>query len=257
MFDIHTPHFIARLTFTEIRRRLAVAPSIIVPVASMEPFGEVGAVGASAVCCVAIADRLSEKTGILLSAPLLYGHSTPYRAFAGCAGAKHTALESLVVSIAKDFSAQGCRTLYLVDGSYEGSDALGEASRAVHSRRLACETHVLSWQHDDTIRAHVAKRCGAAEPARCEYGILSMAATLDPLYVRAAAKPGTTAKAGESTGRAWRKRGRDPEKYRKLFPDGLTSQAACAYDAAFGTELLDRITAHFAAQMQQTESKRA
>ncbi|MBD3392080.1 MAG: hypothetical protein GF418_08390 [Chitinivibrionales bacterium] len=242
---IRTPNFIPRLTFKECRESIRASKSVIVPVAAMEPFGNIGAVGVSALCCIAICDRLSMETGVLLSWPVLSGHATPFGVFAGCAGAKQGMVESVVACICRAYAGQGCARVFIVDGSYDAKEALDSAMRRV---RHTITVQILAWQHDREIRSLIEARTGVPAHGRCEHALLSMAASIDKSYMREQALD--PARRGDPEAcRAWRRRGRDPERYAKLFPDGLASDPR-EPDPVFGKELFENIVHHFAAEMQ-------
>ena len=95
-----------------------------------------------------------------------------------------------------------------------------------------------SLQRDERVRAFIARHVQGKEFGRTEYGMLSLAASIDPALVRQTGK-----KDAADTDRyeTWRRRGADPEQYRKLFPDCSSSNAAHRFDPDFGKELFNFI----------------
>jgi creatinine amidohydrolase/Fe(II)-dependent formamide hydrolase-like protein len=229
--------FMPALPFTEIEERLHNRSCILIPIASLEPYGPAAGVGCGVVSCTAIAEGLCRECGVLMAPPLWYAHSTPYRAFGGAIGLKRKHLVTAMLDILRDCAVQGVSTVILLDGSYESHAALLAARRRIAGSHPAMRVEVMAWQHEPVLRAMVEERTGRACHGRLEFGIVSMAAYVDPTLVETRS-PAWAAASGEP-GSAWRKRGSDPEKLRKLIPSG----SACSLrpDPAFGKALLTHL----------------
>jgi hypothetical protein len=103
---------------------------------------------------------------------------------------------------------------------------------------------LFSLHHDAWVRAFIAKHQPGPELGRTEYGMLSMAAWIDPDLVRGSVKKDASVTAGPAAAerfKKWHKRGADPEQFRKLFPNGSSSTIAAGFNAGFGKQLFEYI----------------
>jgi creatinine amidohydrolase/Fe(II)-dependent formamide hydrolase-like protein len=241
MQTVKSPWFVPVMTFPEIRRRIELFPCAILPVAGMEPAGMHGTVGAGSIINMAIADVLSVKTGALLFPSLNYGYSTPYSSFAGCFGIKQAALESVLADIIASSVRQGVSCLYIIDGSFDNMEAVERAVKYSARNSVSQSENILAWQRNKTVSEFIKTQAGITWMGRCEYGILSMSAAIGLL------KESDSGNCARDTDwkkyNTWMRRGRDPEKFKKLFPEGIVSHQK--HDAVFGKSLLDFITGHF------------
>lgn len=248
-FEIRTPRFIPLLTSLEIQNVISEKAAVLIPVCGMEPMGEWCASGAAAACCFALCDMLSMKTGILLAPPVLFGLGTPFQAFAGCSGMRPATFEAAMTQMADSYIQQGCAAVYCIDGSSEGDATIRRSVHRVQSHRRAGHVHLLSWQHDKRILEFIKGRSPAyACASRCEYGIISMACVLDKALVRQAAAHASEPaelEAADAKYTAWRRRGRDPRRLKKLFPVGSILSGPTG-NPQLGRELLEFIAEHFA-----------
>jgi creatinine amidohydrolase/Fe(II)-dependent formamide hydrolase-like protein len=246
-FRIQSPLYIPFMTFREIRASIDVAAPVVLPVSVMEPVGPLCTVGAASAVCMAVADRLSCGTAAALAPPYLYGCAVPYRSFEGCAGVKRSTLEHAVAGILDSLLLQGFRHAFVVDGTSACDDVLRAAARRTAACRKDRQVHVLSWTADARVRKYIEERCGGPPGPRCELAVMSMAASIDPGLVRTAQSPVRAPRtAGAEKYAEWRKRGSDPERFKKLFPDGVVSDASMPCSpAAFGGELLAFISELF------------
>jgi hypothetical protein len=155
-------------------------------------------------------------------------------------------LATALTDILRDCAVQGMATVFLVDGSYDALSSLQSARRRLAALHPDMHVEIMAWQHEASVRTMVAERAGSPCGGRLELGILSIASRLEPSLVDLAETAGTNvAREPESS---WRKRGRDPEKLRKLMPSG--SACPVAPEAAFGEALLIHIANMFTERAQ-------
>jgi creatinine amidohydrolase/Fe(II)-dependent formamide hydrolase-like protein len=239
----HSPFYSAKMTWGEIHDVIAVTPAIILPIGPTEPCSEYGTMGASALSCFALANKLSEKKKILLSPVVPFGYSIAYRAFDGCGVLSAKTLTALLIDLLKSWRCQHIRIFIIIDGGSDNNYMVKEATQRIFARNPETRFCILNWQHMSEVRSFIAAACPGIEYARSEYGILSMASYLDLSFVR---QPDAQKKHGaiadQKTFQKWQKTGRDPEKFRKLFPDAQTSSIAHKFNAQFGRELLLHIS---------------
>jgi creatinine amidohydrolase/Fe(II)-dependent formamide hydrolase-like protein len=238
---VRSPYDLSRLTFGEVEKEIARLPALIVPLGGCEPYGEGGTLGAASACAETLAAALSAKLHMLLAPTLAYGCSTPYGAFGGNAGVKQRTLINILGETVRQWYGQGFRTVIIVDGVFDNGDAVDAALRRLNDSNARLKAISFSLQRDERIRAFIGHHLQEKEFGRTEYGILSLAAFIDPDLARPSDKKNRSAAPMDAERfRTWRKRGADPGQFRKLFPNAA-STGACKYDADFGKELFDFI----------------
>jgi creatinine amidohydrolase/Fe(II)-dependent formamide hydrolase-like protein len=240
MIEPRSPHYLPRLTFEQVEARIRTNPSVVIPLAGLEPVGN-AALGVAAVVCCEIADALSERTGSLLAPLYGYAHTTPFRSFGGAIGVKTKALATALTGVILDCAAQGIESVTVLDGGFDNSEALQLVRKRFSATHPRLALRWLAWQHDTGIRRFAAAESGVGDHSRCEFGLLSMAAHVSGELTRHFTP--VSDGPGGNRERRWRKRGMDPEQLRKNMPAGTLCSAAP--DAAFGAKLIAHIVDTF------------
>jgi creatinine amidohydrolase/Fe(II)-dependent formamide hydrolase-like protein len=244
MYLPQTPHYLPALSFPLIEARIARKPAIILPVGGLEPLGRHVPLGAANLCVTALADQLSAETGVLMAPLFPFGATRPFRAFGGAGGMHWKRLGAAVAAVLRDYIAQGARQLLVVDGLYGNDASLAWAARYIQARYPQTTVSVLAWQREPDIRRFIGEATGTREPGRSEVGLLSMASALGMTF----APPDSQAKQAvkdPSAYRTWSRRGKDPEKFRKLYPDATVAAHQVPVEKALGEELLKRVVGLF------------
>jgi creatinine amidohydrolase/Fe(II)-dependent formamide hydrolase-like protein len=247
-----SPFYCVKMIQQEIRELLMLTPAIILPLGSTEPCARYGTMGASALSCFALANKLSKKKKILLSPLVPFGYSIAYRTFDGCGTLSAKTLTSLLTDLMKSWLSQRIHTFVIIDSVPENHCMIEDATQRIIARNPETKFCILNWHLMSEVRSFISGACPGHEFERSEYGILSMAAYLDGSFVRqppSQIKPG--ADADQKTYQKWQKTGRDPEKFRKLFPDGQTSSIAYKFNAQFGQKLFFHISDVFEKTLKQ------
>ena len=243
-FLLPSPYAIARLTFREVAKECERLPAIILPIGGCEPYAELGALGVASVCADALGDALSAKLRLLLAPALAYGCSIPYMAFEGSAGVKPRTMTNMLCETIRGWYFQGFKAVVIIDALADTGEATDLALRRLKTSHPDRKVFLLPLQRDQRIRAFIGNHVPGKELGRTEYGMLSMAAFIDPALVRAG-DTGTPVAARSQPDmerfRTWRKRGADPQQFRKLFPAASSSSIAHRYDADFGRVLFEYI----------------
>jgi creatinine amidohydrolase/Fe(II)-dependent formamide hydrolase-like protein len=240
------PYFIAAMTFREIESAIKRKPALIVPLGSLEPCTECGALGAAALCCNALAGKLSETMNILLAPMMPFGNSIAYKAFPGCGTLSKRTFRAFVQDILQSWIFQGVLNFIIIDGNTGSARTLKDAVKLPLARHPRVRCSILNWHHLPEVRSLIAKQSEGPERDRSEYGILSMAAFLDHAYVgRTSTGKRENTRVSDAVYQKWQRTGADPEKFRKLFPDARTSANALAYSATFGETLFQSILGTF------------
>jgi creatinine amidohydrolase/Fe(II)-dependent formamide hydrolase-like protein len=237
--------YLSCLTFLEVEEELSRRPELILPLGGCEPYGPCGCLGTATACAEALAGALAEKLDIMYAPAFAIGCSTAYGAFGGTAAIKPRTLTNSLGEIILRWHVQGFRTLIIIDCLFDNSKAVDEAIRRIKTAKPEMKIISFSLQRDERVRAFIGRHCRGKEPGRTEYGILSLAAHIDPLLVRPAGEKNRPAAAATPTDikryTAWRKRGADPQEFRKVFPECSASGSAYGFDPVFGKDLFEFI----------------
>jgi creatinine amidohydrolase/Fe(II)-dependent formamide hydrolase-like protein len=237
------PLALSHLTFREIEQEIERLTAIIVPLGGCEPWAGFGSLGIAAAVAGALAGELSARTRILMAPVITYGCSTPFASFGGSAGVKPRTMTNMLCETIRMWFFQGFSTVFLIDALMENKEAVDAAVRRLKSSHPHTTIEVFAIQRDEGIRAFAAQLSPPGDELyRSEFGMLSLAAWIDPALVRPPHDQGRTA-AGctREQFKSWRKRGADPEQYRKRTPDCSSSSIAHHYNARAGQSIFEYI----------------
>ena len=233
---------LSHLTFQEVEKEIAGNPALILPLGGCEPYGEYGTLGTVSAVVEALATALSSKLHLLLAPTQAFGCSTPYSAFGGSAGLKARTLTNILCETIRQWYGQGFRAVIIIDGQFDNSEAVDQALRRLKNVKPEMKICAFSLQRDERVRAFIGQHVQGKEYGRTEYGLSSLAAFIDPGLVREPKKNSPLTKAPDpECYTTWRKRGADPEHYRKLFPNASAGNSACRFNVDFGENLFDFI----------------
>jgi creatinine amidohydrolase/Fe(II)-dependent formamide hydrolase-like protein len=236
-----SPYSLSSLTSNQVKEHLQHSPCLLLPLGGMEPFGMIGSFGVNSVCIDAIAGALSQKLKLLIAPVLFYGCTSPYKSFKGSVGVKPKTFSSFLANLCNDCFFQGFEKVIILNSIEENVLALDLLVKRYNNHNVKIET--FSLQSDSNIRSFVRERKPGMEMGRSEFMMLSMAAFLQPALVVPAIGESSIHFPSSNIYSTWKKRGRDPEKYRKLFPTGSSSEIAHQYDPGFGEEVFNFIVA--------------
>ncbi|MDR0330989.1 MAG: creatininase family protein [Chitinispirillales bacterium] len=205
---------LGRLTHEQARLRIQSRPAVIIPLGSCEPFGQIGAVGAGTVCATEVAKDLSAKCKVLAAPPIPFGCSTPFISFPGATGVKPRTFINMLCEIIHAYVFQGVVRVFLINAAPFNREPAAEAIKRVEGKYPA----VKAMLYD--INAVIKGRGAVAGFDRDDELILSLLAYIRPdMHHGVIDDKRKNIDAGQY--RTWKKRGRDPEKLRKLSSGGL------------------------------------
>ncbi len=230
---------IEHLSHRDIERLFGARPFLILPVGALEPVGARGGIGEVNRCTAALARGISARLEVACAPLLAYGCCVPFMSFAGVAGAKVARAAGFICDLLRCWRFQGVRAVILLDGSSVEGRLGDEIGRRLPGRTPGI-LH-LRWQVIPELGAAVKGLVEGIEYGGSEYAVLSMAAYLGARPRRSADRH-TDTLPPEQTWQTWKKRGADPEKYRKLFPRGSSSEIASQFDPAAGEWLFEIIS---------------
>jgi len=206
------------LTSGQVAEHLAERPAVILPLGGSEPFGGIGGIGVETLCAERIANELSTRCRILSAPTLPYGCSTPFMAFPGAAGVKPRTFINLLCEIIHSYILQGAKRIFLINAAPFNKTPAAEAAKRIEKKYAGAKIFLfnlneLVYGADGADNADRIDRADAALLAIARY-LKHEPANFDTSSIK-------SARVTPNQYRAWRKRGADPQKLRKLFPDGL------------------------------------
>jgi len=250
-----------RLTYLQARRFIDERPALIVPLGGCEPMGHFGALGAESVCAASIAKKLALLCRILLAPVIPFGCSTPFIGFAGAAGVKPRTFVNMLLDILHAYIFQGIEKIFLISAApfnvkptVEAVNRLMTAYPQVTVLLLDINTILMRNIKDGgdkggiNINTDIGSRKKNKDTGvgfdRDDALLLSIYA-----YLRQENFDGIDSiicsNVDEARYRTWQKRGMDPQKLRKLFPDGLLLSSGTDINSVIsiecGRESFDRI----------------
>ncbi|MCL2183600.1 MAG: creatininase family protein [Chitinispirillia bacterium] len=222
---------IERLTHEEVRRRIGEVPAVIFPLGGCEPFGAVGEVGAESACALEIARELSRVSGILIAPLLPFSCSGPFISFAGAAAVKPHTFVNMLCDILHSYVFQGINRIFLVNAAPFNWGPADEVMR-----RMTLKYPGLKMAFFDINT--VLNGDKASDLDRDDGLILSLLS-----YIRLKPFEGIDAKPlDKEEYKVWKRRGRDPQKFQAICPDGLMLPPdSGSITPAGGKELFERI----------------
>jgi len=234
--------FLHELTFTGVEQHLTQSAGLIVPIGATEPSDASTILGASSLCCRQLAFSCAVKNSYLCSPVLPVSCSVPFSAFGGTAGVKPRTFSNFLLELMRGWAGQGFKNFILIDAGSYNQEAIAlmitRIKKSFPDRRIS----VLSLHNDHRIKEFIKIRNKTDKFGLIAYGIRSIAAFLDKTAIHDNLSSGIKIKtAGEIEYATWRKRGKDPQMFRKLFPLANATEDIAAGDADFGKELFGYI----------------
>jgi creatinine amidohydrolase/Fe(II)-dependent formamide hydrolase-like protein len=175
-------------------------------------------------------------------APLLaYGNSTPFKSFGGSAGVHGETLANMVMECCNCWLFHGFKRIMVLTLAMDGKQGIDVAVKRLNGAPgRDAAVRLCSLQDDERFRLYCSSRVAGTEYGRSEWGIRVLTSYLQPelLGEPVAARKGPLIEA--SAFRQWHRRGRDPEKLRKMAPSASLAAVPGVADAG-GKELFDHI----------------
>jgi len=223
------------LTFGQVSELLAARPSVILPLGGCEPFGDIGPIGIETLCVERIAAEVSTKCDILVAPTLPFGCSTPFISFPGAAGLKPRTFTNMLFEIMHAYVLQGTKNIFLISAAPFNEAPALEAVGRINKKYNGI--NAVLFDINTIIRTNVDHNTDRADMA-----LLSMAAYLEPANINTSGININRKSVTPDQYRTWKKRGADPQKLRKLFPDGLLQDLSTTeITPERGKEIFDRV----------------
>jgi creatinine amidohydrolase/Fe(II)-dependent formamide hydrolase-like protein len=222
---------IERLTHEQVRLCIDERPSIVVPLGGCEPLGAMGVTGAESVCASEIAGEVSRRCRILTAPLIPFGCSTPFISFPGAAGVKPRTFVNMLFDILHAYIFQGIVRIILVSAAPFNREPVKEVLKRIESKYPKVKTFFFD------INGMIGGYDNDMD--RNDALLLSLFMYLRPdVSIR---QNWTVRQNWTDQYRIWKKRGRDPEKLRKLCQDGLLMMEDGEVSQELGSDYFKRI----------------
>lgn len=214
------PRRLSDTTFPEIEKYLLKTPSLIFPVGSFEPLSGKLPIGILSRCCEELAFLLSRKTDIMVAPLFQYGFGTPFKAFGGCSGVSLRTFANSLIECCDGWFFQGFRRILLLTLEMEVEEVTVEAVKQINqSNKTGCEAALCALQKNEQFREYCARKCNVKESARSEWGDIALVRHFFSVcFTQGESLSETFPVPDRKSFLQWRKRGRDPQKLRKMTP---------------------------------------
>jgi creatinine amidohydrolase/Fe(II)-dependent formamide hydrolase-like protein len=215
---------ISRLSIEEIRLRQEKNQSLVVPLSGLEPFGSVGVSGIPGICSEALAYQLARRCASLVAPLIPYASSPAFKAFPGCVSIGSRVYENMLLNLCESWNFQGFKRILLINSAFMPDHALERALKRLEGLPENGAVRLFSWQSDKRVREKILSETGLPAFDRFEFSLLSIAFYIDKESIRDIRIDRGGVRVTLDEYKRWKKRGADPEKYRKLFKDGISSE---------------------------------
>jgi hypothetical protein len=232
-----------RLTYVRARQLIDECPAIIVPLGGCEPFGGIGGLGIESYCAAGIAKELSLRCRVLTTPVIPFGCSTPFIGFAGAAGLKPRTFINMLCDILRAYIFQGVEKIFLVNAAPFSREPAAEAAKRLMSAHL--RVTALLFDINTVLRGDI--KGGGGDGGKSHINDKNTCFDRDDAlllsiyaYLRQQKFDGidqvVKKNIRQEQYRTWKKRGADPQKLRKLFPNGLLLQPDVDINSAINSE---------------------
>jgi hypothetical protein len=235
---------VADFSFPQIEEQLRRRPSLIVPVGGLEPIGESLPLGTVNRCCESIADGLSIRLKVLAAPLLAYGNSIPFKSFGGCAGVHRDTLSTIIMECCNCWLFHGFKRIMVLTLAMDGRQGIDTAVKRLNKTPGRDNAvRYCSLQADERFRSLCASRFAGIEYGRSEWGVRTLAGYLYPELPGSPVVNNTPPLPDAADFKKWHRRGRDPEKLRKMAPHASFSAFTAAGEDGTGAcrDLFERV----------------
>lgn len=235
------PLFLAEMSYRQIEDHLKRIPCLVVPLGGLETYGKSGALGSAGICSYFICRELSLRLNVICAPDINYSCTGAFKAFPGCASLHHSTFINFLMNICHDWLFQGFKRILFINSIPDNNKYIEIVAQRINRLKKEDCIGFFDWQKNKRIGSFISKHISSNELGRSQKSILSMTAFLKPQLFSEFNDNESHRLPDRKIYSRWEKRGRDPVKFRKLFPSGGTSEDLLRYDSSFGEELFGYI----------------
>lgn len=228
-------------TWPEVEDYLTRSKGIIIPIGSTEQHGPNGLIGTDAICAEAVALRVGEATGALVSPGIPVGMATHHMAFPGSMTLRPSTLLALLGDWVLSLSRHGFERFFFVNGHGGNIASLRAAFSEIHADNLDrlgnnapyLRLQLCSWWDNGDVMQLSRKFYGGAEGSHATPSEVAVTQFLLPDTIKQVRLDPEIAPGGGF---------HDARDYRKRHPDGRIGSAPGRARPDHGAQLLDAAT---------------
>ncbi|KMQ50960.1 putative creatinine amidohydrolase [Chitinispirillum alkaliphilum] len=214
---------IENLSFGVLEKRIKENPVLVVPLGGTEPYGS-SSMGTANLITGAISTEVSERLSLLRAPVMPYGCSGPFMSFCGTSALKPATFKNVLFDLFRGWMFQGFTKFVVLNGVVHNTPVLEGVLKQLNKKR-GIHSRVIELHKDQAIRDFYTKQFGpAGDLERFETAFMSIASFLWPDMVKNIDCNYGVKRVDEvsaKTYQTWKKRGMDPQKLRKMAPEGL------------------------------------
>ncbi len=197
--------------------------TLVIPFSSLEPLGETLPFNTFQRVTGAIADKLSEREEFLVAPQITTPFATPLKGFRGVLSLRRTVFMNQLADMVLSSLSWGIKRVLFLDGTCYSKQTVDQAMKKYKRKLPEDFTYgVVAWQSDSNLNRAV--KDGAADLS--EHWRSEAAAALLFSELTGEAVPQNISPNKNISSQLfeqWRRRGRDPERLVKYFPNAALS----------------------------------
>lgn len=225
---------LAHSTWPEVEDYLALSDGIILPVGSTEQHGPMGLVGTDAICASVIAEAAGEISGAMVAPTVCYTPAPFNMCFPGTVSISEETFVAMLSDIIAALSAQGFKTIYVLNAHGANLAPLRSIGRSLNSVRMPIRSW---WQFDPVMRLRK-ELYGDWEGLHATPSEVAITqARVRRVAPGPAVEPPRRLSPEEIAERAGDNHG-SPERHRREFPDGRVGSHSAMATPEEGARLL-------------------
>ncbi len=211
------------LSLREIKEINCEEMTLVIPFAALEPVGENLPLGVIQMVTEQISGAVSERSDCLVASPITTPYATPMKGFCGVLSLRRNVFMNVIADTVLSACSWGVKRILFLDGTNYSKSSIDLAMKKF-KRKLPTDFQygIINWQSESTLKKVVPQR-GTEISNRWRNDaaielIASEISGIDPVAERS-----VNTNISDELFDQWLRRGKDPEKLVKYFPNGELS----------------------------------
>jgi len=231
----HNQHLLANKTWTQVQKYLESSSSVLLPLGSTEQHGPDGILGVDHITATGIAYGVAQLTGILCAPPLNYGMAVHHLDFPGTIALRPTTYINIVIDVLRSLKRHGFKTIYVVNGHGGNKGPFMNAMQECIDEFADLEVRFINWWVMPGLEENIIRqKFGAKEGYHATPTEISVTMSLVPDMMTMPESYSCPQEEVVGSNCTWTM----PQKFRKLYPDGVMKADYSGSTAEIGREAL-------------------
>lgn len=222
------------MTWIEVESYLSTSKGILIAAGSTEQHGPIGLIGTDALCAYEIAKQVGEKANAIVAPPLAYTPAPFNTDFPGTISVPSDVFEELATNIMCGLSAQGFKSIYVINGHGANLEPLIAAGR----RTPDANVRIKSWWDYPEVNELRHRLYADWEGMHATPSEIAMTQAMTGIVHHGAQTPPEKLSKEFMRAHAGDKHG-PPEEHRSQFPDGRVGSHSALARPHHGHGLLE------------------